>query len=32
MEENLKSLPFWEHLDEQERQMLVREAQMKRCC
>ncbi len=31
MEENLKSLPFWEHLDEKERQMLAREAQMKRC-
>ena len=26
MESNLKRLPFWEHLDEQERQLLAREA------
>lgn len=31
MESNLKRLPFWEHLDEQERQLLAREAAVKRC-
>ena len=31
MESNLKRLPFWEHLNEQERQLLAREAAVKRC-
>ena len=31
MESNLKSLPFWDRLDEQERQLLTREAVIKRC-
>ena len=31
MESNLKSLPFWDRLEEQERQLLTREAVIKRC-
>lgn len=30
MEETLKKLPFWEHLEEKERRLLEREAQVKR--